>query len=66
MGDVKIIKKIDDIPELKEELIAVFDQKSHKAVSRYSLLLAQHVLDLTGVQPCDAIKECFEINRKWQ
>lgn len=66
MDDVKIIKKIDDIPELKEELIAVFENKNHKDISRYSLLLAQHILDLTQIQPCDAINECFEINRKWQ
>ncbi len=68
MGDVKIIKKIDDIPELKDELIAVFDSKSHshKAISCYSLLLAQHVLDLTNIQPDAAMNECFDINRKWQ
>lgn len=68
MGDVGIIRKIDDIPELKDELIAVFDSKSHshKAISCYSLLLAQHILDLTKIEPCDAINECFEINRKWQ
>lgn len=66
MGDVRIIKKIDDIPELKDELIAVFDSKSHKDISRYSLLLAQHILNLTNIQPCDAINECFDINRKWQ
>lgn len=66
MGDVKIIKKIDDIPELKEELIAAFDNKSHKDISRYSLLLAQHILDITKLQPCDAIHDCFDINRSWQ
>lgn len=68
MGDVGIIKKIDDIPELKDELIAAFDSKSysHKDISRYSLLLAQHVLDITNIQPGDAINECFDINRKWQ
>ncbi|OPX46008.1 hypothetical protein CLHUN_04830 [Ruminiclostridium hungatei] len=68
MGDVGIIRKIDDIPELKDELIAAFDSKSHshKAISCYSLLLAQHILDLTGIRPCDAINECFDINRKWQ
>jgi hypothetical protein len=68
MGDVGIIKKIDDIPELKDELIAAFDSKSksHQDISRYSLLLAQHILDLTNIPPCGAINECFEINRKWQ
>ena len=68
MGDVGIIRKIDDIPELKDELIVAFDSKSHnhKDISRYSLLLAEHILNLTNITPCDAINECFEINRKWQ
>lgn len=66
LDGVNIIKKIDDIPELKDELIAVFLTKSHKDISRYSLLLAQHILELTHIQPDDAINECFDINRKWQ
>ena len=68
MGDVGIIKKLDDIPALKEQLIEAFDRKSHdhKAISRYSLLLAAHVLELTGVRRDDAIDACFTINEKWQ
>jgi hypothetical protein len=68
MGDVGIIKKIDDIPELKEKLIEAFDAKAndHKAISRYSLLLAEHVLTLTGVQRDSAIEECFAVSEKWQ
>lgn len=68
MGDVGIIKKIDDIPELKEKLIEAFDAKAgdHRAVSRYGLLLAAHVLELTGVQRDAAIGECFAVNQRWQ
>lgn len=68
MGDVGIIKKLDDIPELKEKLIEAFDAKAkdHKAISRYSLLLAAHILDLTGTQRDEAIEECFTANEKWQ
>ena len=66
MSNVGIIKKIDDIPELKDELIAVFESKSKKDISRYGLLLVQHVLNLTNVQPCDAINESIDISRKWQ
>ena len=68
MGDVGIIRKLDDIPELKEKLIEAFDTKAkdHKAISRYSLLLAAHILDLTGVQRDHAIEECFAVNEKWQ
>jgi len=66
MSNVGIIKKIDDIPELKNELIAVFESKSKKDISRYGLLLVQHVLSLANVQPCDAINDCIDISRKWQ
>ena len=66
MSNVGIIKKIDDIPELKDELIAVFESKSKRDISRYGLLLVQHVLSLTNVQPCDTINECIDVSRKWQ
>lgn len=68
LGDVGIIRKIDDIPYLKEQLIAVFDTKchNHKAISNYSLLLAEHVLEITGIEPDEEINECFEVIKKWQ
>lgn len=68
MGDVGIIKKIDDIPELKEELIEAFDEKSssHIDISRYGLLLARHILELTHMEVDEAINECFSINLRWQ
>jgi hypothetical protein len=66
MSGVGLPGKIDDIPELKEELIDVFLTKSHKAVSRYSVLLAEHIFNLANMQPKDAIRETIEINIKWQ
>ena len=68
MGDVGIIKKIDDLPELKEKLIEAFDEKSssHKAISNYSLLLAHHVLDLTHCPITAEIQAAIDINLKWQ
>jgi hypothetical protein len=66
MADVSLPGKIDDITNLKDELIDVFFTKSHKDISRYSLLLAEHVLNLANIQPNDIIKESFEINIKWQ
>lgn len=66
MGNVGIIKKIDDIPELKDELIAVFESNSKKDISRYGLLLVQHVLSLANVEPCDVINQCIDVNRRWQ
>ena len=39
---VTIIKKLDDIPELKEKLIAIYTTKTHQDVSRFSLLLDEY------------------------
>jgi hypothetical protein len=66
MAGVGLPGKIDDIPELKEALIDVFLTKNHKDISRYSLLPAEHILNLVNIQPDDVIKEVFEINIKWQ
>ncbi|MDR1325229.1 MAG: hypothetical protein LBK00_04250 [Treponema sp.] len=60
-----IFKKIDDIPELRIELGELFDHKSHKEMVAYSLLLGQHILNITNMERCDEIMECFEINKKW-
>ncbi|MEN6635007.1 MAG: putative immunity protein [Clostridiaceae bacterium] len=63
---VTIIKKLDDIPELKETLISIYETKSHKDVSRYSLLLAEHVLSLTGMPRNETVESCFSVSRAWQ
>jgi len=63
---VTIIKKLDDIPELKEALISVYETKSHQDVSRYSLLLAEHVLAMTGMPRNETVESCFSVSRGWQ
>jgi hypothetical protein len=63
---VGIFKKIDDIPGLRIELEKIFDSKSHKEMARYSLLLGQHILNITNTEPCSEILEGFELNKKWQ
>jgi len=68
LSDVGIIKKIDDLPELKARLIDAFDLKAqdHHRVSNYSLLLAKHVFDLTGIVPDATMNAALDINLKWQ
>ncbi|MFP3041814.1 hypothetical protein LQZ19_08330 [Treponema primitia] len=61
-----IFKKIDDIPDLRIELENIFDSKNHKEMVKYSLLLGQHLLQLTNTEPCNEIKEGFDIIKKWQ
>ncbi len=63
---VSIIKKLDDIPELKEKLISIYETKSHQDISRYSLLLAEHVLSLSGMPRNETIESCFSVSRAWQ
>lgn len=66
MNSVGIIRKIDDIPELKERLIDISESKSHNQMSKYSLLLAEHILEISNTENNSDIAECFEINLKWQ
>jgi hypothetical protein len=59
------VGKIDDISELKNEFISIYDTKSHKEIVRFCLLLGQHVLELTGFNPSDEINASFEAMKKW-
>ena len=60
-----IFKKIDDIPDLRIELERIFNGKNHAEMVAYCLLLGQHVLEMTKMDPCAEIRESFEINKKW-
>ena len=61
-----LIRKIDDLPELKYRLITLSESKTHLEMSKYALLLGEHLLNITGIERSPAIEECFTINRKWQ
>ena len=66
MQGVKVIRKIDDNPEMKETLITISEGKTHKQMSQYSLLLAEHILEISNVERSDAIAMGMDINTKWQ
>ena len=66
LDGVAIIKKLDDIPQLKEKLISLYDTKTHKEVSQYSLLLAEHIIEMTRMPTNDKIESCFAVSRAWQ
>jgi hypothetical protein len=61
-----IFKKINDIPDLRIELENIFDNKSHKEMAKYSLLLGKHFLEMANTEPCEEIILGFELNQKWQ
>ncbi len=61
-----LIRKIDDIPELKNRLITLSETKTHIEMSKYALLLAEHILNVSGMERFTEIDECFIILTKWQ
>lgn len=66
MGDVGIIKRIDDDPAMRAVLIALCTGKTHREVSQYAVLLAEHVLRITGTPMDEGLQACIDINRRWQ
>ena len=61
-----LIRKIDDLPELKYRLIMLSESKTHVELSKYALLLGEHLLKISGIERSPAIEECFSVNIKWQ
>ena len=57
--------RIDDIPELRDKLITVYDSKNHQDMVRFCLALGQHVLDIAGFEPYKEITAAFEAMQKW-
>jgi hypothetical protein len=62
----RLIRKIDDIPELKSELLMLSESKTHVELSKYALLLAEYILDMSGVERTAEIEECLAVNIRWQ
>ncbi|MDQ1086417.1 putative immunity protein [Siphonobacter sp. SORGH_AS_1065] len=61
----RLVGKIEDIPELKQEFIVLYDTKSHREMVQFCLMFGQHLIDLTGFEPCREIKEAFEAMQRW-
>jgi hypothetical protein len=61
----RLVGKIDDVPELKDAFITIYDAKSHKEMVRFCLLLGQHLIDLTGFSPEAEITLAFDAMNKW-
>lgn len=61
-----LIRKTDDIPALKNKLIALSELKTHLELSKYALLLAEHILSISGMERSAEMEACFAIVAKWQ
>jgi hypothetical protein len=60
--------KIDDIPELRAALDAIYETKTQTQLAQWALKLAEHALSLAGYvyQDDPVIQEGFAVNRLWQ
>lgn len=60
--------KIDDVPELRAELDASFEEKTQPQLAQWALKLAEHTLTIAGYsfETDPVIQFGFETNRKWQ
>jgi hypothetical protein len=59
------IGKIDDIPEIRNEFMTILDTKNKNEMARFGLLYGQHILNITGIEPCTEIIRAFEAVQKW-
>jgi hypothetical protein len=61
----KLVGRIEDIAELRNEFIAVFDTKDKHEVARFGLWYAQHILNITGYEANNEISAGFEAVQEW-
>jgi hypothetical protein len=61
----RLVGKIDDAPELRDELIAIFDTKTKNELAQFGLKLAEHIMDFSGFAVNDEIANAFAAVREW-
>lgn len=64
----KVKIKINDIPELRAALNAIYEKKTQLQLAQWALKLAEHILTLVGCPYEDdlVIQNGFHTNRQWQ
>jgi len=64
----KVKIKIDDIPELRASLDAIYEGKTQTQLAQWALNLAEHILAIVGYdyETDQVIQSGFTANKKWQ
>lgn len=64
----KVKIKINDIPELRVSLDAIYENKTQIQLAQWALILAGHILALVeyDYESDPIIQEAFTVNRQWQ
>jgi hypothetical protein len=61
----RLVGKIEDITELRNEFIVVFDTKDKNEVARFGLKYAKHILEITGFEVNNELLAGFEAVQEW-
>lgn len=59
------IGKINDISELRDEWIKIFDTKNKNEMAQFGLRLAQHLCDFSGYKITSDIEDAFLAAQEW-
>ncbi|MDR0492288.1 MAG: hypothetical protein LBH74_01415 [Nitrososphaerota archaeon] len=59
------VGKIEDISELRNEFIVTYDTKNKAEAVHFGLLLGRHLIDITGIEPCEEILKAFDAMHRW-
>ena len=57
--------KIEDVTELRDKFISVYDEKDKRDAVRFGLLYGRHLLDITGIEPTAEIMNAFTAIQRW-
>lgn len=61
----RLVGKIDDIAELRNAFIAIFDMKDKREMAKFGLEYAEHILEITGFQANHELIAGFEAVQEW-
>ncbi len=61
----RLVGKIEDITELRNEFITVFDTKDKNEMARFGLKYAEHILEITGYTANNELLAGFEAVKEW-
>jgi len=62
----RLIRNVDDVLDLKTELITLSETKTHRELSDYALKLATHIIEISGLERTEDVKAVFSVIPQWQ
>jgi len=61
----RLVGKINDIKELRDQFIVVFDLCDKQMLAKFGMLYKNHILELTGFVMNETIQKAFDAVNEW-